>query len=323
MSYFLSICIPTYNGGENLKYNINKLIKMQPEYGFEICVSDNASDDGTQEFMTIAANEYKFIKYHRNKENMGIAYNFDYVLNMASSEYRWLLGDDDEIVEENLGKVIRALKENRPDICVVNGGTIQYKYRVKNIETRLFKDKNAVLSILGEHMTWMSCLVMSKTFVSKVNIRKVTNNAFPHLIEVFKVLDKYCNLLWIYDSCVYMQINNQNRYSEHYLDYFIKDWVGITEQIGNYSQEAKSNFCKVGEQRLFSFKSILSLRARNIINDNNVEKCRIALKSFSRETKYTIYLVNILPLSVFKILYKLYKFLKGVKNEENISCTFL
>ena len=36
MNYFLSICIPTYNGGENLKYNVNKLIKMQPEYGFEI-----------------------------------------------------------------------------------------------------------------------------------------------------------------------------------------------------------------------------------------------------------------------------------------------
>lgn len=323
MSYFLSICIPTYNGGDNLKYNVNKLIKMQPEYGFEICVSDNASDDGTQEFISTAASEYEFIKYHKNKENMGIAYNFDYVLNMASGEYRWLLGDDDEIVEENLGKVIQSLKEHMPDICVVNGGTKQYKYRVREMETKLFKDKNAVFSILGEHMTWISCLVMSKTFVRQINIRQVTTNAFPHIIEVFKQLDKCCNLLWIYDSCVHMQSNNQNRYSEHYLDYFIKDWVKVTEQIGHYSKEAKSNFCKIGDQRLFSFKSILSLRARNIINKKSVEKCRNELNYFSHKTKYTIYLVNFLPLSIFKIIYKLYKILKGVKNEKNIGYTFL
>lgn len=309
MSYFLSICIPTYNGGENLKYNVNKLIKMQSDFGFEVCVSDNASNDGTQEFMKDIIDKYDFVKYHRNEENYGFAYNLDYVLNMANGEYRWLLGDDDEIVEENLGKVISSLKEYKPDICVVNGGTLK-NLRVNNIKTQIFYDKNIVLSVLGEHMSWISSLIFAKRSISEIKMQKIENNAFPHLIEVFKFLDSKCNLLWLENNCVWIQHNNQNRYSDKFLIYFIKDWYNITTLIGNYDSEAKKLFCRIGEKRLFNLRSILSLRARNVINDRNIMLCKNELNYFSVKTKYSIYVVNLIPLSICSLLYKLYKIMK-------------
>lgn len=309
MSYFLSICIPTYNGGENLKYNVNKLIKMQPEYGFEICVSDNASDDGTQEFMTIAANEYEFIKYHRNKENMGIAYNFDYVLNMASGEYRWLLGDDDEIVEENLGKVKQSLKEKKPDICVINGGPLENLMNNRCNHDRFFDDKNEILSKFGVHMTWMSSLIFSSEMLKNLKIKECTFNAFPHAVEVFKFLDKKCNLFWISKCCVTVQHNYQNRYTKHYLEYFIRDWIGITQLIGNYSETAKNEFCKNSETRLFSLKAILSLKARNLINQEIISRSitEDTYKYFSKKTILYIRIINLMPNCILKIFYKIYK----------------
>lgn len=310
MNYFLSICIPTYNGGENLKYNVNKLIKMQPEYDFEICVSDNASDDGTQEFMNAAASEYEFIKYHKNKENMGIAYNFDYVLNMASGEYRWLLGDDDEIVEENLGKVIQVLKEHRPDICVVNGGENPNLLRVSNIKTQIFKNKNAVLSNIGEHMSWISSLIFNKNATNEIRILNIKDNAFPHLIETFKYLNKNCNLLWIADNCVMIQQNYQNRYTEHFLEYFIRDWCSIVDLIGHYDDLAKSDFCKAEERRAFGFKSLLGLRARNLINTRNIKLCNKQIKKFSTKTQILIKLVNYLPVPFVKFIRFIYRVCK-------------
>lgn len=51
MKQLLSICIPTYNGKIFLEYNINKFIKLNEKYDFEVCVSDNASNDDTQSYM--------------------------------------------------------------------------------------------------------------------------------------------------------------------------------------------------------------------------------------------------------------------------------
>lgn len=309
MCYFLSICIPTYNGGENLKYNVNKLIKMQPEFGFEVCVSDNASDDDTQEFMKDIIGKCDFVKYHRNGENLGIAYNFDYALNMGNGEYRWLLGDDDEIVQENLGKVISSLKEYKPDICVVNGGPLENLMLSKYACDRFFYDKNEILSKLGEHMTWMSSLVLSKKMLNNIKIKEITFNAFPHAVEVFKFLDKKCNLFWISNCCVIVQRNYQNRYTKHYLEYFIRDWIGITKLIGDYNEKAKKEFCKSVEQRLFTYKAILSFKARDLINNEIISKS-IEVdtdKYFSKKKILCIKIVNLIPNVIMELLYKFYK----------------
>ena len=51
MQPFLLIFIPTYNSKAFLEYNINKFIKLHEKYNFEVCVSDNASNDDTQSYM--------------------------------------------------------------------------------------------------------------------------------------------------------------------------------------------------------------------------------------------------------------------------------
>lgn len=309
MSYFLSICIPTYNGGENLKYNVNKLIKMQSDFGFEVCVSDNASNDGTQEFMKDVICKYDFIKYHRNEENYGFAYNLNYVLNMANGEYRWLLGDDDEIIEENLGKVISSLKEYKPDICVVNGGTLK-NLRVNNIKTQIFYDKNIVLSVLGEHMSWISCLIFTSTSIMEINISSIKDNAFPHLIEVFKYFNKKCNLLWMCDNCVMIQQNCQDRYSKKYLEYFIRDWVNITQRIGNYDKKSIIYFIKKQEMRTLSWMTLLSLRSRNIINTDNINACKPQIYSLQKKKYIFMQAINFIPVTFFVGLHWFYKKLK-------------
>lgn len=312
MNYFLSICIPTYNGGENLKYNVNKLIKMQPEYDFEICVSDNASDDGTQEFMNAAASEYEFIKYHKNKENMGIAYNFDYVLNLATGEYRWLLGDDDEIVEENLGKVIQKLREHKPDICVVNGGEPRKDNipKVLYLKSKLYKDKSELLSQIGEHMSWMSSLIICKNVVCKIDIKSIVNNAFPHLIALLKYIESNCNVYWIDNICVKSQKETQHRYTNKIVEYFIGDWYKVILNLNKYSENSKKNFLEAIIKRIFSNKAILVLRARNIINKQNINEVRNELRHYPLVFRIKIVIIKFVPYKFLSFLYECYKNIK-------------
>lgn len=309
MSYFLSICIPTYNGGDNLKYNVNKLIKMQPEFGFEVCISDNASDDDTQEFMEDIIGKYDFVRYHRNGENLGIAYNFDYALNMGNGKYRWLLGDDDEIIEENLGKVVSSLKEYKPDICVVNGAEPRKKNvpKVLYLESGLYENKNEVLAHVGEHMSWISSLILEQTVVRKIDIKSINNNAFPHLIELLKYNENNCNVYWINNICVKSQQETRHRYTNQIVEYFIKDWYNITLNLDKYSQDSKREFLKAIIKRIFTNKAILVLRSRNIINKQNVCKVKKELKHYPLSFRIKMNLIIYIPSNFLKYLYKFYK----------------
>lgn len=308
MSYFLSICIPTYNGGENLKYNVNKLIKMQPEFGFEICVSDNASDDGTQEFMEDIIDKYDFVKYHRNEENYGFSYNLDYVLNMANGDFRWSLGDDDEINSNSLEKVINLLYLHEPSICVVNGCTPKNVKRVKGLETEIYDDKNVILSILGEHMAWISCLIFHHLTIKKLNIKNITNNALPHMIEIFRFLSNTCNLLFVNEICVSSQENAYMRYNGKILKYPIKDWYNVITFLKEYNDSAKKFYLEAIIKRVFTNKAILVLRSQNIINKQNINEVREELKHYPLSFRIKMNLLTYIPVDCLKYLYKFYKF---------------
>lgn len=293
MTKLLAICIPTYNGGEYFKYNVNKLIDMSLKYNFDICVSDNASTDDTEEYMLKLIAKYDFIKYHRNGKNMGVAYNFDYVLKMADTKYAWLLGDDDEILENGLVKVIEILTKYKPDICVVNG--YSGRKRVENIKSKLYGDKNDVLSDIGEHMSWISTLIFSKVVNNKINIKDIKDNAFPHLIEIFRYINGICKVYWIDIICVKTQKNAVCRYSSRLLDYFVKDWYRITKEIGNYNNKSKQDFIKNGFNRCFSLRAILGSRALNVLNKNSLSKIEYELKFFPKKAYIFLYFASKIP----------------------------
>tara|TARA_B100000035_G_scaffold211790_1_gene181429 strand:- start:25 stop:954 length:930 start_codon:yes stop_codon:yes gene_type:complete len=74
----------------------------KPEgFQFEICISDNGSNDNTKEVVNNAKKEIR-INYNRNESNLGIARNFLKVVSMAKGEFVWLIGDDDLLLPHSL-----------------------------------------------------------------------------------------------------------------------------------------------------------------------------------------------------------------------------
>lgn len=298
MTRLLSICIPTYNGGEYFKYNVNKLIDMSLKYNFDICISDNASTDETQEYMLNLITKYDFIKYHRNKNNQGWAYNFDYVLKMADTEYAWLLGDDDEILENGLIKVIEILTKYKPDICVVNGINLDNEKIIKGISSKIYTDKNMVLSDLGQHMSWMSTLIFSNKMINKMDFKSITDNAFPHLIEIFRYFNKCCNLYWSSIPSSKVQENSSCRYNNNHMNYFIKDWYNITIEIGDYKNNSKQVFIRSLCENVYSFRNIIYLRCINILNKHNLLEVKKELKYYPLKIKIYLYIISKIPINL-------------------------
>jgi len=109
----ISICIPTYNRADSLTNCLQSIVTAAKEHvgSFEVCVSDNGSDDDTKTIV-LAAKEMLEITYHRNDTNLGISRNFINVVSLAKSEFVWLIGDDDLLLPDTFDRLLPLIGDN-------------------------------------------------------------------------------------------------------------------------------------------------------------------------------------------------------------------
>ncbi|RUR86000.1 glycosyltransferase [Chlorogloeopsis fritschii PCC 9212] len=122
MKKILSICIPTFNRARQLNHQLAWL--AQDIKGFEdeceVIISDNCSNDETQS--VIKEWQMAFVKTtfkpNRHDENIGCIKNITYCLNVSTSQYTWIIGDDDLILKNTLAYVLKTLKKT-PDLTLL------------------------------------------------------------------------------------------------------------------------------------------------------------------------------------------------------------
>lgn len=95
-SPLISFCIPTYNRASFLEETIQSIVADIGNIPYEIVVSDNDSRDQTPKIAARFQNLHGF-RYIRKKTNIGPVKNLLQVIDAASGEYVWMLGDDDPL----------------------------------------------------------------------------------------------------------------------------------------------------------------------------------------------------------------------------------
>lgn len=156
-SPILSICIPTYNRAGFLKQCLDSIASQikNPEH-VEIVISDNGSSDNTQSVVEEYQKKFPFIKYIKNRENLGFDKNVLQVVEKASGDYCWLLGDDDALFKDALECLLPLLLENK------------YEYFLAN--------------------AWGYNRELEKPAVSRPNLRISSNKFYPSLKDFVRTL---------------------------------------------------------------------------------------------------------------------------------------
>lgn len=90
----VSIGMPVYNGASVIRRAIDSLL-TQSFVDFELIISDNASDDETQDICIEYASKDHRVTYLRNERNVGALANFHKVLLKASGEFFFWAAHDD------------------------------------------------------------------------------------------------------------------------------------------------------------------------------------------------------------------------------------
>ena len=108
----ISICIPTYNRANYLRWQLSFFKKHQNEViDWEFIISDNCSEDDTEN----TAEDFKSvlnIKYFKQAENIGPVKNIQFAYSKSSATYAVYLADDDILSVENVNKYAEFLNQH-------------------------------------------------------------------------------------------------------------------------------------------------------------------------------------------------------------------
>lgn len=112
----VTVYISTHNRLEKLKRAIRS-VESQSYPNIEIIVSDDASTDGTRDFMEDYCLNHSMCKYFINNENMGACETRNSAIWAASGKFITGLDDDDEFLPNRVETFIKSWDDNLSFLC--------------------------------------------------------------------------------------------------------------------------------------------------------------------------------------------------------------
>lgn len=131
----ITIGLPVYNAESFLQKKLDSLL-LQTFSKFELIISDNGSTDDTLKICKEYIQKDKRIQYFRHEKNIGITWNFNFVLSKAKGQFFMWTAVDDIITTDFLEKNYRILSSNENLVASIS--------KIKPYETLISSNKDAI-----------------------------------------------------------------------------------------------------------------------------------------------------------------------------------
>jgi len=300
----LSICIPTYNRDYLIQECLKRLCPIAIKYNVQIHISDNASQDDTENVINGFMKQYDNIFYYRQTENI-FDKNFEFILKQPKTKYRWLFGDNVVISEDMLMTLIDDLNNNEFDFYVIG-----CENRTEKLTEKIYTSKNDLLSDIGWHITFISCLIYNSIVIDKIDIKHYYNSHFLQTAIIFEYCAYNTFKLKFTPQLIITGLPYPKRetWTNKAFDIFSKGWFLFVMSLPVcYEYEAKKE-CIISHDRNTKLFSIQNLRTWRRLNYFNI-KIILHYKFFISQTVLLpfpfLLFISIIPISLFDILGKI------------------
>ena len=187
----VSIGLPVYNGEKFIQKKLDSIIE-QSFTNFEIIISDNASTDSTQRICEKYVKKDNRIYYFRQKKNMGVWWNYDFVLQKARYDYFLWTAVDDLLLATFLEKNIAILERNSNIACSISKMKL-YGEKTKSLEIKpndsIFQK---IIKKIQKDLGYMNTFPASGNYEERVKeyIKKLNHNQIIYGIFRTKLIKK-------------------------------------------------------------------------------------------------------------------------------------
>jgi GT2 family glycosyltransferase len=108
----LTVVMLSYNRKSELEHSLPGYCEASAALGFELIVVDNASSDGSTDFLAALSDRFPLLRVVCNGENMGVARGRNVGWNLASGAFILNIDDDTRIEAADIELMLRAMKDN-------------------------------------------------------------------------------------------------------------------------------------------------------------------------------------------------------------------
>ncbi len=250
----LSICIPTHDGrGWTLREAIDSVLPQivgKLEGKVQICVSDNGSQDGTNELLEQYLREYPhYLKVYRFPQDVGGRLNILNAAKMADGDTLWLLGSDDAL-EQNAVETALSYLSSHPSaagFCInrtrfektLTTEITDYPYHLPDNDEsfHIYTDSDTIFTELGVWQNYISGVLIKKSLWQDIvridGVEKITSyRHFTHSYVIARVMMLNPIWGWIPDRLVKYRSHNNA-----YLDTPTRIWRFNAEAIDDMNRQ--------------------------------------------------------------------------------------
>jgi abequosyltransferase len=220
----LSICIPTHHGRAHaLRRALDSVVNQLTEDvadEVEVCVTDNASQDGTEQVVAETQKRADHVVYHRNARDLGLVPNLFKSIEMASGTFCWLLGSDDEIVEGGIAQTLDLLRRHG-DVAGVTLNRVQVDHLDRTRTSvdpadelpddpdrmHVYDSPAAIFANVGLSQDYMSTQILNRR-VWQEALRETSEEELAytgdlaHLLVLGKMVNRHPRWIWFPDRLV-------------------------------------------------------------------------------------------------------------------------
>jgi len=235
-------------------------------------------------------------------------------LRAAESRYAWFLGDDDMISAGGIDVVMEILQSGNYDLVVVNGDQAG-RDRVNGFAGSVYNDRNRLLSELGWHMTWLSCIILSSDLIRRGQFEKYIGTYLGHIGTMFEYLsDREISVYWC-DKRLLCGMENETTWTAETFNIWIENWIKIISSLpACYTKKAKLKCIKDHGKKstVFSLKSLMSLRAINVYNLKVYETYHQQFRFVTDIPLPALLSLALIPLNIMKLIRFIWKSYKVI-----------
>jgi abequosyltransferase len=318
----LTIAIPTFNRATYLDTCLRRiaeelnLLEVDKRKLVKVYISNNASTDNTA---TVIANyelrkTCDFESVH-NSENIGAERNVVQCYKLSSSQYVWILGDDDVILPGALDEILNVLLQKNVDILYLNHYWFKKDYmkRAKNNHRNKKRKVSTYLSSLdfarrtNVMLTFISGLIVPSDIEFEDSFDILAGSYLSQLGWILPSLRDGNRFVVIEDEVIAARGANSGGYElvdvfainlKKIMSHILKDKPEVARSINN------GTIVKFFPNAIMSFR-----RKKSQFTDENISAT--LHKAYKDNWRYYVFLLPLLKLPLY-LSYAYYIFVKVI-----------
>ena len=220
----LTIVIATFNRGRFLKRLLESIVPELRKHAdaVEVLIVDDGSTDNTPEVIAKFVGGPLPIRSLRNPKNLGLDGNLRYSFLQATTEYVWLFGDDDVMLEGALDRLVSLLRRYR--VSFVHVGAFDFRgefapqrKRFQHLGPTRLTDRVDMITTVHHLLTYITRGVINKQALMAAQPDSTFDQYMGSIINqmcfVFGAIKTDLPCLIVAESIIACQLNNSGGYA--------------------------------------------------------------------------------------------------------------